>query len=96
MKAKRAVKALRESDGDIKRDRNGLTRCRVCGCTELEACNPPCGWAPGEDDLCTNCAATVQVMATWQEGAHRANISALLRELHRELALPFSTSRRSA
>lgn len=29
--------------------------CRVCGCTERNACEGGCGWA--EDDLCTACAA---------------------------------------
>lgn len=28
--------------------------CRRCGCSELDACYPPCGWA--ESDLCTRCA----------------------------------------
>jgi hypothetical protein len=32
----------------------GERHCRVCGCTALNACRPPCGWA-GED-LCTACA----------------------------------------
>ena len=32
----------------------GEPRCRVCHCTELEPCEPPCGWH--ESDLCTACA----------------------------------------
>ena len=67
-----------------KRDRDGLIRCRVCGCTEREACNPPCAWTPGTPDLCSNCEATIQVLMTWQEGAHRANRAALLREFDTE------------
>lgn len=27
--------------------------CRVCGCTQNDPCEPPCGWA--EDDLCSAC-----------------------------------------
>lgn len=27
--------------------------CRVCGCTEFNACQPPCWWV--EDDLCSAC-----------------------------------------
>ena len=28
--------------------------CRRCGCSEEDACSPPCGWAA--EDLCTACA----------------------------------------
>lgn len=28
--------------------------CRVCGCTDLNACPGPCYWV--EDNLCSNCA----------------------------------------
>ena len=38
-----------------------LTQCRVCGCTDFDACidagGEPCGWA--EPDLCTGCAPLV-------------------------------------
>lgn len=27
--------------------------CRVCGCTQVQACNPPCYWV--EPDLCSAC-----------------------------------------
>lgn len=70
-----------------RRDRDGLIRCRVCGCTEADACDPPCGWTPGEDDLCTSCCATVIVILTWIESARRANHTALWREVrNHELA----------
>ena len=40
----------------------GERSCRVCGCTQLAACHPPCWWAG--PDLCSACepylAATVQ------------------------------------
>lgn len=29
--------------------------CRVCGCTEARACNPPCAWADWKHTLCTTC-----------------------------------------
>jgi hypothetical protein len=28
-------------------------RCRVCGCSQIDACPSCCGWA--EEDLCTAC-----------------------------------------
>jgi hypothetical protein len=41
-------------------ERAGVRRCRLCGCTELRACEDVCAWVgrPGEpdDDLCTSCA----------------------------------------
>ncbi len=40
----------------IRVDRDGLVRCRCCGCTAREPCNPPCGWY--EVDLCTGCSST--------------------------------------
>jgi hypothetical protein len=53
-------------------------RCRVCGCTEREPCNPPCSWAlPG---LCSVCALAATVLGEWHEVAHRPNIAALLIE----------------
>jgi hypothetical protein len=50
----------------------------VCGCTEFEPCEPPCGWA--EVNLCTGCLEAAHALARWQEGSHRANMAALLRE----------------
>ena len=63
----------------MKRDRDGLIRCRVCGCTELEACDPPCAWF--DADLCTSCALVVEALASWMEGAHRPSWAALVREV---------------
>lgn len=31
----------------------GVRACRVCGCTDDEACEGGCGWV--EDDLCSEC-----------------------------------------
>lgn len=56
----------------------GLTRCRVCRCTEREPCDPPCSWF--EEDLCSLCALAAAAIAGWIEGAHRANLSGLIRE----------------
>jgi hypothetical protein len=66
----------------IRVDRDGLVRCRVCGCTEREPCNPPCGWL--EVDLCTSCASAVLAITGWLEGAYRANVSGLLREAKKQ------------
>lgn len=80
--------------GDIKVDRDGFVRCRVCGCTDREPCEPPCSWTAHETDLCSGCLQTIEALLEWQEGAHRANMSALLRELSaRSTAVP---ARRSA
>src|ERR1700726_2668963 len=65
----------------IKFDKDGLIRCRVCGCTEREPCNPPCAWF--EADLCTGCALVAEALVSWAEGARRANLTALLREVER-------------
>jgi hypothetical protein len=56
-----------------------LTRCRVCKCTELEPCNPPCAWAPSQGDLCTNCADMIRALSEWQISAHRQSWAALKR-----------------
>lgn len=45
-------------------DEAGVSRCRGCGCTDLDAClDPtdklPCSWV--EDDLCSACAGTREV-----------------------------------
>ena len=71
-------------DHVVHRDYNGFTRCRVCGCsgcTELSACNPPCGWVRGEPDLCTACGDVVAAIVEWSRGARRPNRAGLLREV---------------
>lgn len=72
-----------QEKADMKTDRNGFVRCRVCGCTEIEACDPPCGWEPGEADLCTGCAEMMRALLRWSVGAHRATKASLMRELER-------------
>ena len=61
----------------MQRDKAGV-RCRVCGCTDYEPCNPPCYW--NEIDLCSECASAAAAINTWREAARRANMTALLRE----------------
>lgn len=39
-------------------------KCRVCFCTDEQACSPPCYWMPGED-LCSSCALTIRSIAVW-------------------------------
>lgn len=29
--------------------------CRVCGCTNLFGCTPPCGWVNAAHTLCSRC-----------------------------------------
>jgi hypothetical protein len=65
----------------IKTDRHGFVRCRMCGCTEIEACEPPCGWEPGEGDLCTTCAIMMRAMLHWLFAGHHPTKASLLREL---------------
>lgn len=60
-------------------NREGYIRCRVCGCTEIEPCEPPCSWVA--DDLCSACATAVDALVQWAHGAYIANKAALLREL---------------
>ena len=59
-------------------DKDSLARCRVCRCTESDACNPPCSWS--DADLCSGCMEVLTALVHWKEGAHRPNMAALLRE----------------
>jgi hypothetical protein len=61
-----------------KTDRDGNVRCRVCGCTEIDACPVGCSWADG--DLCSVCFEAAEALRKWREQSRRANLSALLRE----------------
>lgn len=67
----------------IKRDRNGLTRCRVCGCTEADACLHGCCWV--EEDLCSVCAVAAEALADWYRDARKIRLAALRREVTRRL-----------
>lgn len=59
-------------------DANGFVRCRVCGCTEVNACFPACGW--DEDNLCSSCAGAADELANWMARAVKPNVAALKRE----------------
>lgn len=72
---------MKKAEHLMKYDRDGNVRCRVCGCTEVEACNPPCSWR--EPDLCSACAVTAFVLREWKQGAHQPNMAALMREVSR-------------
>jgi hypothetical protein len=76
---------MKTAGNQVKRDRKGLTRCRVCGCTEVDACSGGCSWVPGEANLCTTCDETAGSMVVWCLNARRANMAGLMRELERQL-----------
>lgn len=80
------AKAERERYAKVRHDRNGLTRCRVCGCTQADGCPSGCGWVAGED-LCTGCDKAANALSQWLNGARRANKAALWREA--ESIIPF-------
>lgn len=67
----------------MKRGRDGLVRCRVCGCTDVDACPNGCSWV--EYDLCSVCAMAAEVLSDWVEQARRANKTALWREVEDRL-----------
>lgn len=62
-----------------KRNKDGLTRCRMCGCTAVDACLAGCSWE--DDDLCSVCSAAVDSMAAWLVECRRPNKTALWREV---------------
>lgn len=55
-----------------------MPKCRVCGCTETNACNPSCSWVEG--DLCSSCALIIEAVVEWMDVACRANLTGLVRE----------------
>lgn len=81
----RRPKTRGEIDSAI-RQRMAPKRCRLCKCTEDEACNPPCGWDPDDSSICTNCGIAVNVLANWLISAVRPSVSALIREAKLEAA----------
>ncbi len=52
--------------------------CRVCGCTDDNACNPPCAWF--DPTLCTTCALAAEALREWSNATVRPSLAALLRE----------------
>jgi hypothetical protein len=82
---------------NIRFDALGFVRCRVCGCTEIDPCDPPCGWA--EEDLCTTCQDAIEAMATWFQDSRRPNLAGLLREYRRRVydtPIPYRVPKRRA
>jgi predicted Fe-S protein YdhL (DUF1289 family) len=73
------IAAMSDETSTFKRDRNGLVRCRVCGCTEIDPCANACSWV--EFDLCSTCYTAREALLEWHEQARRANWKALLRSL---------------
>ncbi len=71
-------------------------KCRVCKCTYERACANGCGWAPGEGDLCTNCAAVVEAIREYREVAYRFSWAALKQEADRPLASQRNNPKSSA
>jgi hypothetical protein len=69
----------------IKTDRHGFVRCRVCGCTEIDACANGCGWV--DEDLCITCNNAVLAVGDWMENARRPTWAGLRREVDRLLQL---------
>lgn len=67
-------------------------KCRVCGCTEMNACNPPCAWA--EPDLCTGCRDIAVALVEWERSAVKPNRHALRREVNRRERAPIAAGAR--
>jgi len=62
-------------------------RCKVCGCTEVHPCDPPCGWSQIEPDLCTSCEDAADTLVFWALGAQRVNRRGLMRLFEERLRL---------
>ncbi len=59
-----------------------LTKCRVCGCSQNEPCNPPCGWARAKGNLCTSCDDLAGNIREWmQDVAVLPNLAELVLEV---------------
>ena len=54
--------------------------CRVCGCTDEHACNPPCAWFDSTLSLCTTCALAAEALGAWSRATVKPSLAALLRE----------------
>jgi len=68
------------ADQGIRAYRN--LRCRVCGCTHFQPCEPPCAWVKNQD-LCTGCRDAAAAVSEWYESAHHPNKAALWREVEK-------------
>lgn len=74
----KSQKATKQTKAAVRRDRDGLTRCRVCGCTQADGCPGGCEWV--DDDLCSVCSDAADALAAWIYGTRRANKTGLWRE----------------
>jgi len=63
-----------------------MQTCRVCGCTDENACAGGCAWF--EPDLCSLCALAAAAVAEWAIRCVSPNNDALLAEAHRMLHDP--------
>lgn len=74
--------AIQEVHGAVAYTQCGLVLCRVCKCTAIQGCNPPCAWDPSDSrgDICTTCAYAVGELMDWMRAAHIPTVAALLRE----------------
>lgn len=70
---------------ELKYDNRGFVKCRVCGCTEDRACNPPCLWA--EEGLCSTCDEAITTVLGWMDRAYRPSLRTLMVEVKARLAL---------
>jgi hypothetical protein len=59
----------------------GQVKCRVCGCTDRNPCNPACHWV--EEDLCSTCLEAARALLHWRESAVKPDRNALWMELNR-------------
>jgi hypothetical protein len=59
------------------------TACRICGCTQFNACPGGCGWVhrSGELPLCTVCANFAEQLQEYVEMCHRVSAASLARLL---------------
>jgi hypothetical protein len=53
--------------------------CRVCGCTDQNACAGGCGWI--EPDLCSLCALAIEAIREWAARAVNPDLVALCAEV---------------
>lgn len=62
------------------------SQCRVCHCTENNACRPPCSWA--EPGLCTLCSDTVIQLLKFMTGAVDPAVERLAAQVYARMPDP--------
>jgi len=61
-----------------------MKKCRICECTDVDACVMPCYWV--NDDLCSTCAEFLEMMAAYAIIAgphHRRTVPDMITVLRR-------------